>query len=190
MKRITAFGALALLLVTSSAFAHPGHNGGLAAGLSHPFSGLDHLLAMFAVGLWAAQQKGKAAFWLIPGAFVTTMLVGSLLGLSGIALPYIESGVATSVLILGLLVAAAARMQTSVAMSVVALFALLHGYAHGSEMPLSASLTVFITGFVLSTAVLHGLGMVTGFVLRNKAGIILRIGGAAVAAAGAWLTFA
>ncbi len=187
MKRHSAFAALALLLVSGSAYAHPGHGTGLLAGLIHPFTGFDHMLAMVAVGLWAAQQKEPGAIWKIPLAFVATMMLGGALGESGLALPHVESGIAASVLILGLLVASAMRLPTAVAMAVVAVFALFHGYAHGSEMPISASLGAFAAGFALSTATLHGIGMSIGYVMRNKADIILRLAGLSVAVAGAWL---
>jgi urease accessory protein len=189
MKRYSALTALALLLVSGSAFAHPGHGTGLVAGLVHPFTGLDHMLAMVAVGLWAAQQKEQGAFWKIPLAFVATMMAGGALGQSGIALPHVEAGIAASVLVLGLLVASALRLPTAAAMAVVSTFALFHGYAHGSEMPMSASLATFAAGFVLSTATLHGVGMTIGYVMRNKAEIVLRLGGLGVAAAGTWLAF-
>lgn len=189
MKRQSILTGLALLLASGSAFAHPGHGTGLAAGLAHPFTGLDHLLAMVAVGLWAAQQKERGALWKIPLAFVATMLAGGVLGQSGLVLPHVESGIAASVLVLGLLVGAALRLPTSAAMAVVSVFALFHGYAHGSEMPMAASLGAFAAGFALSTAVLHGVGMAIGFVMRNRAEIVLRVGGLSVAAAGAWLAF-
>jgi urease accessory protein len=189
MKRLSRLAPLALLLVSASAFAHPGHAGGLTAGLLHPFSGLDHLLAMVAVGLWAAQQKQPGAIWKIPLAFVATMLVGGVLGHAGLALPHIEAGIAASVLVLGLLVAFTLRLPTAAAMALVSAFALFHGYAHGAEMPMSASLGAFAIGFALSTATLHGIGMTIGYVMRNRAEILLRLGGVGVALAGAWLAF-
>jgi len=187
MKRTNLLTGLGLLLVSGSALAHPGHGTGLAAGLAHPFTGLDHMLAMIAVGLWAAQQKAPGAFWKIPFAFVVAMLAGGVLGQSGLVLPHIESGIAASVLILGLLVAGAARLPAAIAMSIVSVFALFHGYAHGAEMPMSASLGTFAAGFALSTAILHSLGITIGFAMRDKAGFALRAGGLGVAAAGVWL---
>lgn len=190
MKRHSALVPLALLLASGSAFAHPGHAGGLIAGLAHPFTGLDHLLAMIAVGLWASQQKADGAFWKIPLAFVATMLAGGLLGQAGFALPHVEAGIAASVLVLGLLVAFTLRLPTTVAMSVVSVFALFHGVAHGAEMPPNAGLAAFAAGFALSTAILHGIGMSLGFSMRDKSAFIVRLGGIGVAAAGAWLTLA
>lgn len=186
MKRFTLPTALLLLLASGTALAHPGHGGGLAVGLAHPYSGLDHLLAMVAVGLWAAQQSDRDALWKIPIAFVTAMAVGALLGVTGLPLPQVESGIAASVVILGLLVAFSLRLPTGFGMALVAAFALFHGFAHGAEAPLG-SLSAFATGFILATASLHGLGMVLGWVARNRAEIALRVGGAGVALAGAWL---
>ncbi|WP_236461580.1 HupE/UreJ family protein, partial [Pseudomonas syringae] len=124
-----ALGALALLLVPTLALAHPGHgDNGLIAGISHPLGGLDHLLAMLAVGLWAAQQQG-AARWALPCTFVGTMLIGGVLGFEGLNLPALESGIAASVLALGLAVALAVRPPLALAVAATALFALFHGVA-------------------------------------------------------------
>eukprot|EP01034_Spumella_vulgaris_P000355 gene355-468_t len=129
------FAAATLLLVPALAFAHPGHgDNGLVAGISHPLGGLDHLLAMLAVGLWAAQQQG-AARWALPCTFVGTMLLGGVLGFEGLALPALESGIAASVLALGLAVALAIRPPVALAVAATAVFALFHGVAHGLELP-------------------------------------------------------
>lgn len=186
MKRFTLPAAFLLLLSSGAALAHPGHGDGLAAGLAHPYSGLDHLLAMVAVGLWAAQQSAKDALWKIPLSFVSVMAVGALLGMAGLALPQVETGIATSVVILGLLVAFSLRLPTGFGMTLVAAFALFHGFAHGVEAPLG-SLSIFATGFILATASLHGLGMTLGWAARHRAEMALRAGGAGVALAGAWL---
>jgi urease accessory protein len=187
MKSLSPLAALVLMLLSAPALAHPGHADGLIAGLGHPYSGLDHALAMLAVGLWAAQQTSRDALWKIPLAFVATMFAGSVLGMAGIALPEVEAGIAASVLILGLLVAFSLRLPTTAGMSVVALFALLHGYAHGAEAPLGAGLTGFVAGFVLATASLHGIGAALGWTARNRAQIAVRLGGIGVALAGAWM---
>ncbi|MBH9378241.1 HupE/UreJ family protein, partial [Pseudomonas aeruginosa] len=135
MKLPKLLAALALLAAPALAFAHPGHGEhGLVAGLAHPLTGLDHLLAMFAVGLWAAQQQGAARLAL-PCTFVGTMLVGGLLGFEGLQLPFMETGIAASVLALGLCVALAVRPPLPLAMAATALFALAHGVAHGLELP-------------------------------------------------------
>ncbi|WP_095052907.1 HupE/UreJ family protein [Pseudomonas sp. Irchel s3b2] len=185
LKRI--LGAMALLLTPTIAFAHPGHgDNGLMAGISHPIGGLDHLLAMIAVGLWAAQQKG-AARWALPCTFVGTMLIGGLLGLEGLNLPALESGIAASVLALGLAVALAVRPPLSLAVAATALFALFHGVAHGLELPEMSSPWAYAAGFVVATAALHGLGYAVVRVLPQAAAPLVRLAGAASAATGIWL---
>ncbi len=184
-KRI--FGALALLLAPTLALAHPGHgDNGLVAGISHPIGGLDHLLAMVAVGLWAAQQQG-AARWALPCTFVGTMLVGGLLGFAGLELPALESGIAASVLALGLAVALAVRPPLALAMTATALFALFHGVAHGLELPEMSSPWAYATGFVAATAALHAAGYAVVRMLPQAAAPLVRMAGAASAAAGVWL---
>ena len=168
--------------------AHPGHGGGYLAGLSHPFTGLDHLLAMLGVGVWAAQLGGRAKY-LGPASFIACMAVAASVGMSGIALPMVESGIATSVLLLGLLIAFSIKVPVALSASIVGLFAVLHGYAHGVEMPQLSTPWVYGIGFVLSTAVLHGLGLLLGQGL-NKQTIGLRAVGAIIAASGAWMMMA
>jgi urease accessory protein len=201
LKRI--LGAAALLLTPAIAFAHPGHgDNGLMAGISHPIGGLDHLLAMFAVGLWAAQQQGSAR-WALPSTFVGTMLLGGLLGFEGLNLPALEGGIAASVLALGLAVALAVRPPLSVAMGLAvalavrpplsvamgatAVFALFHGVAHGLELPDMSSPWAYAAGFVAATALLHGLGYAVVRVLPQAAAPLVRMAGAASAATGVWL---
>jgi urease accessory protein len=176
-----------LLLVPSLAFAHPGHaQSGWLAGMGHPLGGLDHLLAMLAVGLWAAQQKG-AARWLLPVTFVTTMLVGGVLGLEGVSLPAMESGIAASVLALGLAVALAVRPPLVLATLATALFALFHGVAHGLELPAMASSWSYAAGFVLVTASLHAVGYAAVRYLPQAAAPLVRLAGGVSALAGVWL---
>ncbi|PAU54149.1 HupE/UreJ family protein [Pseudomonas sp. PICF141] len=185
LKRI--LGAMALLLTPAIAFAHPGHSdNGLIAGISHPMGGLDHLLAMVAVGLWAAQQKGIAR-WALPCTFVGTMLIGGLLGFEGLNLPALESGIAASVLALGLAVALAVRPPLSLAMVATALFALFHGVAHGLELPEMSSPWAYAAGFVVATAALHAAGYALVRVLPQAAAPLVRLAGAASAATGVWL---
>ncbi|PMY56529.1 MULTISPECIES: HupE/UreJ family protein [Pseudomonas] len=185
LKRI--LGAMALLLTPAIAFAHPGHgDNGLIAGISHPIGGLDHLLAMVAVGLWAAQQKG-AARWALPCTFVGTMLIGGLLGFEGLNLPALESGIAASVLALGLAVALAVRPPLSLAVAATALFALFHGVAHGLELPNMSSPWAYAAGFVAATAALHAAGYAMVRVLPQAAAPLVRLAGAASAVTGAWL---
>ena len=185
LKRI--LGAMALLLTPAIAFAHPGHgDNGLLAGISHPIGGLDHLLAMLAVGLWAAQQKG-AARWVLPCTFVGTLLIGGLLGFAGLSLPAMESGIATSVLALGLAVALAVRPPLSLAMGATAMFALFHGVAHGLELPDLSSPWTYAAGFVTATAALHAAGYAVVRVLPRAAAPLIRLAGVASAATGVWL---
>ena len=185
LKRL--FAAATLLLTPALAFAHPGHgDNGLLAGISHPIGGLDHLLAMLAVGLWAAQQQG-AARWALPCTFVGTMLLGGVLGFEGLSLPALESGIAASVLALGLAVALAVRPALSLAVGATALFALFHGVAHGLELPEMSSPWTYAGGFVIATASLHAAGYALVRVLPQAAAPLVRLAGAASAATGAWL---
>ena len=127
--------ALMSVAFSSIAQAHPGHGGGLLAGIAHPLFGLDHVLAMVAVGVWAFQLGGRAR-WLVPASFVALMAVACGAGIAGVALPLVEAGIATSVLVLGLLIAFAVRVTPAFGAGIVALFAIFHGHAHGAEMPL------------------------------------------------------
>ena len=180
-------GALALLLTPALALAHPGHgDNGLIAGISHPLGGLDHLLAMLAVGLWAAQQQG-AARWALPCTFVGTLLIGGMLGFEGMNLPALESGIAASVLALGLAVALAVRPPLAMAVGATALFALFHGVAHGLELPEMSSPWTYAMGFVAGTAALHAAGYAVVRVLPQAAAPLVRLAGAASAMTGAWL---
>jgi len=155
-----------------------------ASGFGHPLGGLDHVLAMVAVGLWATQLSGRA-LWLVPLTFVLTMAVGGLLGFLGIPLPMVETGIAGSVLILGALVALASRLPLVASMALVGLFAIFHGYAHGAEMAVESSALWYGLGFMLATATLHALGI--GIALAAGRGVparLVRVGGAAIAASG------
>lgn len=178
---------LTLFLTPAVAFAHPEHgDSDLMAGLAHPVFGLDHLLAMLAVGLWAAQQNG-AARWLLPTTFVSTMLIGGVLGFNGLEIPLMETGIAGSVLAFGLLVAVAARLPVAVSVALTAVFALTHGVAHGLELPDLASPVGYASGFVAATATLHAIGYAVVRFLPQAAAPLVRIAGGASAAAGAWL---
>jgi urease accessory protein len=179
--------AIALFLSPALAFAHGGHDhSGLLAGVAHPITGLDHLLAMLAVGLWAAQQSG-AVRWALPLTFVVTMLLGGLLGFAGLEIPLMETGIAGSVLAFGLLVAVAARLPVAMALGLTALFALTHGVAHGLELPALASPWGYAAGFVAATAALHGAGYALVRWLPQAAAPLVRVAGAASAGAGLWL---
>jgi urease accessory protein len=157
---------------------------GIAAGFAHPFAGLDHILAMAAVGLWAV-QIGRPALWLLPAAFALAMAAGALMAMGGIAPPGIETGIAASVALLGLLVALACRPRVKVAAGLVMLFALFHGQAHGGELPPGADVLAYGFGFVLATALLHAIGLGIGLLLRLPRGKpAVRAAGGAMAVAG------
>lgn len=156
-----------LIFVPGIAHAHVGTGelGSWAHGMLHPVAGLDHLCAMVAVGLWAAQTGGRV-LWLAPLTFVAVMALGGLLGMAEIALPPvveggIEGGILMSLLVLGVLIAAAIRLPLAASLALVGLFALFHGYAHGAEMPHSNSGLSYAFGFMLTTAALHlgGIGI-------------------------------
>jgi urease accessory protein len=157
------------------------HDAALIAGLLHPFSGFDHLLAMVAVGLWAAQQGGRAR-WVLPLSFVGAMAIGTVFGVMGFALPGIEAGIALSVLALGLFVAIRSRMVLPLAALLTGTFALFHGLAHGQEMPLAASPWGFGLGMLAATALLHAAGVLFG--VRAGKGL-LGLTGTAISLAGA-----
>lgn len=185
-KSIPLLSVLAVLLFPSVTFAHTGAGpaAGFGHGLAHPFGGLDHLLAMVAVGLWAAQM-GKKALWAIPLSFVSLMVLGGALGLGGMGLPWVEAGIAASVLILGVLIAAGVRLPLAAGMALAGLFALCHGHAHGAELPSGASAMAYVLGFILATVLLHLSGMGLGATLRNASQpLVVRYAGAALALAG------
>lgn len=172
-----------LCLFAGTAYAHPGHPPtGFAGGFAHPFLGVDHLFAMIAVGLWAAQQGGRA-LWAVPAAFAGAVGMGGLLAWTGVALPHVETAIALSVLLLGLLVATQQRASVIVGMGVASVFALFHGYAHGMEMPQATSPVLYALGFVLATACLHGVGIAGGLLGRRA----MRMAGIGIAATGAAL---
>jgi len=150
--------ALALTAGSGAAMAHSGHGGtGFLSGLFHPFSGLDHMLAMIAVGLLASRQKGMARLAL-PAGFVLSMIAGALVGAAGWVLPAQETAIATSLLVFGLMIAFVVRAPLALAMAVVCLFAVFHGGAHFAEMG-HASLVTYVTGFAIATVALHGAGL-------------------------------
>jgi urease accessory protein len=186
MKHSRTIVLTALCLVAGTASAHTGSHGvtGFVSGLTHPLTGLDHLLAMIAIGLWAAQQGGRA-LWAVPAAFVGAMVVGGGLALAGLVLPQVETGIAASVLVLGLLVATRRQWAVTAGIAIAAGFALFHGYAHGLEMPQAASPALYALGFVLATAFLHGVGIAGSLVGRHA----MQLAGAAIAASGLAMLF-
>lgn len=183
MKRLG--WASVLLGVASPALAHTGVGSvsGFAAGLMHPLTGLDHLLAMLAVGLWAGLVGGRAR-WAYPLAFVAMMVVAGLWGMSGAALPGVETGIAVSVIVLGLAIALKATPPLAAGTAACALFAIFHGHAHGAELPAGASGLGYALGFVLSTAALHGAGLAAASFLASRAPLLARVAGGGVALAG------
>jgi urease accessory protein len=190
MKKILAL-ATAIALAPTLAQAHTGlHTDGFVAGLVHPFSGFDHLLAMTAVGFWAATLGGPA-LWIVPAAFIGVMTLGAVLGVQGVPLPAVEQGIAASVIALGLLIAFEVKIPAAAAALVVGLFAIFHGHAHGAEMPEMASPLGYGLGFGLATATLHAIGLGFG-ALRARVGgaLVSRLAGAAVAASGVYIAFA
>jgi urease accessory protein len=187
-----ALVAAALASAASPAAAHTfGADGaGFAAGFGHPLFGLDHVLAMVAVGAWAAQLGGRAT-WQIPAAFVYALVLGAALALAGLPLPAVEPGILASVLAFGLLIAFAVRLPASVGMALAAVFALCHGHAHGAEMPMAAGPLLYGGGFVLATVALHAAGVALGWgAARLPSPAFTRAAGAAVAAAGLWALLA
>lgn len=181
-----------LLGASSTAFAHPGHDvSGFAAGLMHPYSGLDHLLAMVAVGLWAAQGRtgkhGTRKVWLLPATFMAMLAVGAGIATQWQSLPLVEAGIATSVLSLGLLIMLALQLPVALSVSITALFGLFHGYAHGLELPRSAAPAEYALGFLAATASLHLCGIATGLAIRKHDAFLTRLLGSAIAICGAYL---
>jgi urease accessory protein len=185
-KPIFAIAAATVLIATRIASAHPGHggHGGFAGGLAHPFSGIDHILAMIAVGLLAVQIGGRAV-WALPLTFVALMTGGGILNLAGLPVPFVEQGIMASVLILGLMLAAAIRMPMTIPLGFVGLFAIFHGFAHVAEMRAGISPLGYALGFIAATSLLHAIGISLALAARwigSKE--LVRVGGAAIALCG------
>lgn len=174
------------LILAESTFAHVerGQSAGFRSGFEHPWSGLDHILAMIAVGIWGA-QLGAPAIWLLPVTFPMVMAFGGFLGLIGVPLPGAEIGIALSALLLGIMVCTEAQPNLFVAAIIVGVFGLFHGYAHGTELPPGQSALLFSMGFVIATGCLHALGITMGMVHRWATGkVALRGIGAVIAISG------
>ena len=189
-KQLTSTALLAMLLLSwpGAASAHilGDQAGGFISGFEHPISGLDHIVAMVSVGLWGA-QLGAPAIWLLPVTFPIVMAFGGMLGLMGVPLPYTEVGIAVSAIGLGAVVAAEARPPLWVAAVLVGFFAIFHGHSHGTEIPPDENGVLYSVGFVIATGLLHLTGIGIGLIHRWSTGqMILRLGGAGVAAAGGW----
>jgi urease accessory protein len=187
-KIMKVIGFATLLISAPFAEAHTGLlQNGLMSGLSHPLLGLDHLLAMFAVGLWAGRMGGKAS-WSLPLVFIAIMSVsaiGSTMGSQGLgSMLLIENGIAVSILLLGLFIVFAIKLPTVIGMLIVSLFAIFHGVAHGAELPLAASPVWYVSGFVFSTVLLMGAGVKTGAVSADRFQLLIRMAGMLIATAG------
>ena len=182
--------AAAFALAPTGALAHVGHGSasGLMHGFTHPITGIDHVLAMVAVGVLAVQLGGRA-LWLVPLSFVGIMVIGGALGMAGIPLPFAELGVALSVVVFGLAIALPFRLQRLAAVALAGFFALFHGHGHGAEMPAAASALYYAMGFIASTALLHatglGLGLLFGLETGRLGHRVIQAGGSAIAAFGA-----
>ncbi|WP_432719567.1 HupE/UreJ family protein [Jeongeupia wiesaeckerbachi] len=180
---------LLLMGLPAAAMAHVGLgdlSGGFRTGFLHPVSGLDHVIAMVAVGIWGA-QLGRPAIWMLPVTFPLVMTVGGVMGVLGLSLPGVEVGIALSALVLGAMIAFALRPPLWLAGVIVALFAICHGYAHGAELPESANPLTFAVGFVLATGLLHACGIALGVLYQWRAGrYALRFGGTAIALGGVY----
>ncbi len=188
-KLILAFLAL---MTSSQVFAHSGGHGisgsasGLVSGFLHPFFGLDHVVAMVAVGLWGVFLGAKAV-WTLPVVFPVIMASGAVLGILGVPVPFVEMGIALSALVLGLFVAFAVRPVLWIAAVVVGVFAIFHGYAHGAELPNATNPLTYSLGFVVATGLLHLGGIAFACLSHWRLGeVTVRLGGAIIAVCGVW----
>ena len=181
--------AFGVTTISTAALAHTGvgATAGFAAGFSHPIGGLDHILAMVGVGLFAWMLKGRA-LWLVPAAFVAMMAVGGVLGIFQVPVPMVELGIALSIVVIGGLVALGKSIPVAAAMAIVGVFAIFHGHAHGTEMPETMSGLSYGIGFMAATALLHAFGIGAGFAIgkigETRGFQMARVGGAAMAAVG------
>ncbi|CAN5320479.1 HupE/UreJ family protein [soil metagenome] len=187
-KRVLVF-ILAVIVLSAPAAAHVGigNTAGFLYGIQHPLGGLDHIVAMVAVGLFAVHLGGRAV-WLVPASFVLMMAAGGMLGASGIAIPWVEMGIALSIVVLGSLIALQIDMPVALAMSLVGGFAIFHGHAHGAEMPATSSGVTYALGFMLATVTLHITGIAVGLAVARlpspSSRRLARLGGGAMALAG------
>ncbi len=188
-----AVGILIAVILTETAFAHEEVEGGVGflTGLLHPALGFDHLLAMLSVGILSVQIGGHA-IWHVPTMFVLMMIVGGFLGMQGIEIPIIEAGIAISVIVLGIALAAEKLIPEWVALISVAIFGTFHGHAHGAEMPLIANPWLYGLGFVTGTALIHLMGVFVGFGFRrlHRGPGLLRATGIGIAGIGCYFLLA
>ena len=179
-------GLMITLAPAARAHVESGGAGSLISGLLHPVTGLDHVVAMVAVGLWGSVLAAPA-IWLLPVAFPMVMAFGGLIGLLGLPLPGVEVGIAISGMVLGLLVALERRVPLAVALALVGVFALFHGYAHGRELPDGANALLFSLAFVAATGLLHLVGILLGELRRWPVGRrLVQLVGAAITISGVW----
>jgi urease accessory protein len=188
MKRAAVTSiAIFFVFAPAAALAHPGHDGagGLVHGFLHPVTGIDHVLAMIAVGVLAAQYGGRA-LWLVPMSFLVAMAAAGATGMAGVPVQIVEAGIGLSVVVLGLVIAFQIKPPTLVAMLVVGFFALFHGYAHGTEMPNGVAGLSFAAGFLVATALLLGAGVGLGLLLQRRtlSRRLIQAGGGAMALVG------
>ncbi|MFQ5785827.1 MAG: HupE/UreJ family protein [Alphaproteobacteria bacterium] len=177
---------IAVLAFPGMAEAHMfgAQGAGLGSGLAHPFSGVDHLLAMFAVGLWAARLGGRFA-WLLPVGFLLGMSAGGALALVGGGLPLVEPGIVGSVMLLGAVLALDVRVAPATGLAMVAGFALFHGYGHGTEIPEAAAPLAYAIGFITSTAILHAAGLAAGYLIaRARQPVVAKLAGVSILGSG------
>jgi urease accessory protein len=180
----------ALLTASTAAMAHPGHGeGGFTSGLMHPIGGLDHLLAMAAIGFWSVRQS-QLMKNITPAFVIGGMVLGAGLAWAGLSLPGVETGITVSVLMAGILIATLARFPTAVGGTLVAAFMLFHGYAHGAEMPEGSTLVAYMTGFSIATLAITLAGRGLGTLMLKADNRFSRALGGALAVAGAYLTAA
>ena len=185
------FLIILILLVPARALAHATGDvaGGLASGFLHPISGLDHVVAMVAVGLWGVQLK-QPAIWVLPVTFPIVMALGGVLGVRAVPVPPVEVGIALSAIVLGTMVALSKRLPLWAAAAIVGVFAIFHGYAHGTELPGAAEPLAYGAGFVLTTGLLHVCGITIGTVTRWRLGArVVRVCGVVVAVVGVYFLF-
>jgi urease accessory protein len=188
MRRTLKAAALSLLALplASAALAHTGHDAtaSLGGGLAHPFGGIDHLLAMLAVGIWAVQAGGRS-LWALPGTFVAALLAGAALGLAASSLPVVETGIAASLALLGTAIFFGAKLPLWAGMAAVAAFGAVHGFAHGTEVPAVGSALAYFGGMALASILLHSTGI--AFAVMARRGIArhgVRPAGAVLAGVG------
>lgn len=187
LPAIVAAAAIALMPGLALAHTGVGDTSGFSHGFVHPLTGIDHLLAMMMVGVFAWQLGGRA-LWLVPLTFVLVMAIGGALGVAGVGIPFVETGIALSVIVLGAAVAFRLTVPVAVAVALVGLFAVFHGHAHGEEMPENAAGLAYGLGFMLATAALHaagiGIGFLIGRIADERGPAVVRITGGLVAVAG------